>query len=259
MDIINTTLNFLPHSNPLPLFFAVYLILYTVAYFIIFRKWVPKLRPEASSCVISLAHGTPAVFLASAAILSDPARDFHSPNTPFQSIVLDYSIAYFLMDLLHYLIFYPTDLLFIGHHLATLFVFLTCRYVVYHGAFAILVLLVLAEVTSLCQNVWTLACARRSDVKFAAKVYDLLSPPFYGLYSVVRGFFGPYFVYRMFAFYLSGAADSVIPKWVWISWVVVVFMAISVSILWILNRWIEFFSERKNNVAVAVAADKKVR
>lgn len=239
------TLEFLSAANPLSLFFAGYLILYLIAYSIIFRSWASKLRPEASSCAISLAHGTPAVFLAARAILADPARDFHSANTPLQSLVLDYSIAYFLMDLVHYLIFYPTDVLFIGHHLATLFVFVTCRYVVYHGAFAILVLLVLAEVTSLCQNVWTLASARRSDVDFAAKVFDLLSPPFYALYSVVRGFLGPYFVYRMFRFYLTGAADSVIPKWVWISWVVVVVAAISVSILWILNLWVVFFSEKK--------------
>ncbi|KAL3629112.1 hypothetical protein CASFOL_026334 [Castilleja foliolosa] len=243
----------LPITNPLPLFFTCYLILYLAAYFIIFQSWPRNLRPEASSCAISLAHGTPAVFLASLAILSDPARDFHSPNTPLQSLVLDYSIAYFLMDLVHYLIFYPTDVLFIGHHLATLFVFATCRYLVHHGAFAILVLLILAEVTSLCQNVWTLASARRSDLKLAAKVFDVLSPPFYVLYSVVRGFFGPYFVYRMFAFYLSGAADSVIPRWVWVSWVVVVVTAISVSILWILNLWVEFFREREMKVG------KKVR
>lgn len=250
MDI--QTLQFLPPSNPFSLFFAGYLILYLVSYSILFRSWASKLRPEASSCAISLAHGTPAVFLAARAILSDPGRHFHTPNTPFQNLVLDYSIAYFLMDLVHYMIFYPTDVLFIGHHLATLFVFVTCRYVVYHGAFAILVLLVLAEVTSFCQNVWTLASARRSDVEIAAKVYDLLSPPFYALYSLVRGFFGPYFVYRMFRFYLTGAADSVIPKWVWISWLLVVVAAISVSILWILNLWVVFFREKKKK------AEKKV-
>ncbi|GFP95008.1 hypothetical protein PHJA_001645200 [Phtheirospermum japonicum] len=45
---------------------------------------------------------------------------------------------------------------------------------------------------------------RTSDLKLAAKVFDVLSPPFYALYFVVGGFLGPYFVYRMFAFYLSG-------------------------------------------------------
>ncbi|XP_052197767.1 TLC domain-containing protein At5g14285 isoform X2 [Diospyros lotus] len=155
----------------LPLFFWMFVLIYLIAYFIVFRNWNPKLRPEASSCLISLAHGTPAVFLAWSAIASDPNRGFASANTDFQSTVLDYSIAYFLMDLCHYLVFYPSDILFIGHHLATLFVFVTCRYLVFHGAYAILVLLVLAELTSFCQNTWTLASTRRADVPFAAKAW----------------------------------------------------------------------------------------
>lgn len=230
----------------LPLFFSIFLSIYLTAYFIVFRNWTPRrIRPEAASCAISIFHGTPAVFLATHAIFSDPNRGFASPNTKTQALVLDYSIAYFLMDLLHYIVFYPHDLLFIGHHLATLFVFLTCRHVVFHGAFAILSLLILAEVTSACQNAWTLASARRRDSEFAAKVYGFLSPYFYALYIVVRAFLGPYFLYRMAAFYASGGADSVIPKWIWMSWVVVVFMAISVSILWISNLCVELYEERK--------------
>ncbi|GFY87345.1 DNA-binding storekeeper-like protein [Actinidia rufa] len=187
---------------------------------------VPKLRPEAASCFISLLHGTPAVLFASLSILSDPSRGFASPNTDPQDSALDYSIAYFSMDLVHYLIFYPSDLLFIGHHLATLFVFVTCRYLVAHGAFAILVLLILAEVTSFCQNTWTLASARRGDLEVARE-------------SMIR-------------FYLSGAADHVIPRWVWISWVVVVVSAISVSILWISNLWVELYRERTGKIVKKV-------
>lgn len=237
----------------LPLFFAAFLIVYLIAYFIIFRNWKPMLRPEAASCAISFTHGTPAVFLAAAAILSDPDRSFHSRNTPFQSLVLDFSVAYFLMDLCHYLIFYPNDLLFIGHHLATLFVFLTCRFAVYHGAYAILVLLVLAEVTSFCQNTWTLAAARKSDSQFAAKLYEFLSPPFYALYSVVRGFAGPLFMYQMLVSFLSGAADNVIPRWMWISWFVVILTAISVSILWVSNLWVQLYTQK------SLKLDKKSR
>ncbi|GAB4847942.1 hypothetical protein Ancab_027002 [Ancistrocladus abbreviatus] len=224
-------------------FFPIFLVVYLIAYFHVFKNWNSKSRPEASSCLISLFHSTPALVMASLSLFSDKHRGFASANTPFQNMVLDYSIAYFVMDLIHYLIFYPDDVLFIGHHLATLFVFLTCRYLVVHGAFAILVLLIAAEVTSVFQNLWTLANARRSDVEFAAKVYAFLSPPFYTLYTIVRGFFGPYFVYRMGVFYLSGAADSAIPRWVWASWMVVVVVAISVSILWISNLWIELFQE----------------
>ncbi|KAL5581315.1 hypothetical protein UlMin_013757 [Ulmus minor] len=239
--------------SSLPLFFCMFFFIYLLAHFIVFRNWSPKIRPEASSCLISLAHGTPAVFLATRAIIADPNRGFASPNTNFQNLVLDYSVAYFLMDLLHYLVFSPSDLLFIGHHLATLFVFLTCRYLVGHGAFAILVLLILAEITSFCQNTWTLANARKGEIEFAAKLYAFLSPPFYVLYSIVRGILGPYFVYQMGFFYFTGAANSVIPKWVWVSWIVVVMGAISVSIMWIANLWVELYRERTGKV------EKKLR
>ncbi|XP_010248879.1 PREDICTED: TLC domain-containing protein At5g14285-like [Nelumbo nucifera] len=237
----------------LPMFFSMFLSIYLVAYYIVFRNWSPKHRTEASSCLISLAHGTPAVVLATYAIATQSPRGFASPNTSFQNLVLDFSIAYFSMDLVHYLIFFPNDILFMAHHLATLFVFLTCRYMVFHGAFAILVLLVLAEITSACQNTWTLANARRADVPAAAKLYNFLSPPFYAFYSVVRGIAGPLFIYEMGVFYSSGAADAVIPRWIYVSWMVVVVVAISVSMLWISNLWVELYRER------TVRMEKKVR
>lgn len=239
----------------LPLFFSMFFVIYLTAHLFVFRNWSSKLRPEAASCLISLAHGTPAVFLACQAILSDPNHGFASANTDFQNSVLEYSIAYFLMDLCHYLIFNPSDILFIGHHLATLFVFLTCRYFVFHGAYGILILLILAEVTSFFQNIWTLASAQRAESKIAAQVFAVLSPPFYALYSVVRGFMGPLFVYKMLVFYLSGAADTVIPMWVWLSWICVVVAAISVSILWISNRWLDLYRER----LVILEKEQKIR
>ncbi|RAL38151.1 unnamed protein product [Cuscuta campestris] len=242
------TLALIPSIPNLLTFFISYLIIYLIAYFFIFRHFKSSLRPEAASCAISFSHGTPAVFLATAAILSDASRSFHSRNTPFQSLVLDYSVAYFLMDLCHYLVFFPGDVLFIAHHLATLFVFLTCRFAAGHGAYAILVLLVLAELTSFCQNTWTLAGALKSDLSFAAKVYEFFSPPFYALYTVVRGFAGPLFLYRMLVSYLSGDADSVIPPWMWISWIAVVSAAISVSILWISNLWVELYREKSQKL-----------
>ncbi|KFK25658.1 hypothetical protein AALP_AA8G143000 [Arabis alpina] len=229
----------------LPLFFTMFTIIYLIAYFIVFRNWKPQIRPEASSCLISIFHGTPAVFLASRAVFSSPSNSFSSVNTADQNTVLDFSVAYFLTDLFHYIVFYPKDVLFIGHHVATLFVFLTCRFFVFHGACAILGLLILAEVTSACQNAWTLAGARKNDDGLALKVYDLLTPPFYMFYSIVRGVLGPLFFGKMVAFYANGGAQGVIPNWLWISWAVVVGTAITVSILWIWNLWIELFRERK--------------
>ncbi|XP_071722777.1 TLC domain-containing protein At5g14285-like [Rutidosis leptorrhynchoides] len=225
----------------LPSFFTFFIIIYMISYFIIFKSWTPKTRPEASSCIISLFHSTPAVVFSLYAVLSAADPSFSSANTVVQSAVLDYSIAYFLTDLIHYLIFYPSDVLFIGHHLATLFVFVTCRYVTFHGACAILGLLILAEVTSACQNAWTLAGLRKDDVEFAQKVFDVLSLPFYAFYSVIRGFSGPYYVYKMTSFYVGAGEELPIPKWAWMSWIVVVLTAIGVSILWVSNLWVEFF------------------
>nr|GEZ73541.1 TLC domain-containing protein At5g14285 [Tanacetum cinerariifolium] len=155
-----------------------------------------------------------------------PKQHFASQNTPFQAIVLEFSIAYFIIDTSHYLIFTPNDHLFIAHHLAVLYVFITCRYIVQHGAFAILLLLVLAEVTSLLQNTWSLARYRKDDMAFAARLYDGLCPYFYGFYSVVRGVFGPLFVYQMIVFYLKGGGDGLVPMWAWVSWMVVIVSAI---------------------------------
>ncbi|XP_068327446.1 TLC domain-containing protein At5g14285-like [Pyrus communis] len=229
----------------LPTFFSIFLLIYLSAYFLLFRNWGPKHRPGASSCLISLSHGSAAAAMAAHAILrSHKATTFASPNTATQNTVLEFSIAYFSLDLLHYLIFFPNDVLFILHHLATLYVFTTCRYAVRHGAHAILVLLFLAEITSGCQNAWTLAGFRRSGSPAAAKLYDFLSPKFYAFYSVFRGILGPVFMYKMGAFYVSGAADPVIPIWAWVSWMVVISTAICLSILWVLNLWIDWYKNK---------------
>ncbi|PWZ23050.1 TLC domain-containing protein [Zea mays] len=230
-----------------PAFLAMYAAIYCAGQLVVFRRWAPRQRLDGASCLISLFHGTPAALAAAGAILALPAgsRSFAAPNARLQDHVLDYSVAYFTMDLLHYLAFLPGDVLFIAHHLATLFVFLTCRYLVRHGAYALLVLLVLAEVTSLLQNVWTLAGIWRDQSPAAARVYGALSPPFYALYTLVRGVAGPLFLLKMAAFYLSGQAVDVIPWWVRISWILVVGTAIAVSNLWIWNLWKELVREWK--------------
>ncbi|KAL5760100.1 hypothetical protein ACOSQ2_018938 [Xanthoceras sorbifolium] len=242
------------YGQNLPTFFIMFSFLYVFAYMVVFRNWVLKHRAEASSCFISLAHGTPVVFMASCAVIDVRNKPFiASPNTSFQDIVLEYSIAYFFVDLLHYIVFFPRDVIFILHHLATLYVLVTCRFIVRYGAFAILVLLVLAEITSACQNVWSLAAFRKADVPALAKLYKALSPPFYAFYSVVRGIIGPIFVLQMWVFYQSGAAGSFIPKWAWVSWMVVIVTGILLSILWVLNNWIHLYRER------CCKASKKLR
>lgn len=240
-----------PPSSFFPPFFLFFCLLYLFAYFVPFRRWAPRDRHEGSSCFISLFHGTPAAALSvlSATLLPlpplpIPAPFFTSPNTPLQSLTLDFSAAYFAVDILHYLAaFEPGDGLFVAHHLATLFVLLTCRHWALHGARAVLALLAIAEVTSACQNAWTLAGMRRPHSRLAAAVYGALSPPFYAMYTVARGVFGVGFFVEMTRFYLRGGARDVIPYWVSASWVVVVGAAIAISMLWIVARWTELHQE----------------
>ncbi|VVB04189.1 unnamed protein product [Arabis nemorensis] len=232
----------------LPLFFSIFIFVYLLGYLFIFRRWTPESRPLASSCLISLLHGISAVYLATRALISDPNRGFSSGNTQSQNSVLDFSSGYFLADLLHLAVF-PSpaggDSLFAAHHAAVLFVFLTCRYMVAHGACALLALLVVAEATSACQNSWTLAAARGPDAPIAVGIRRFVTLPFYASYSVCRCVVAPLFIVRMTWFYVTGGADDVIPRWVWVSWTVVIVVAVTVSILWIWNLWVLFFRENR--------------
>ncbi|KAL3501054.1 hypothetical protein ACH5RR_035503 [Cinchona calisaya] len=239
-------------NSPLLSFTLMFSIIYSLGYFLLLKKWGSS-RYEASSCFISLFHGTPAVILAISSLIKSPQNnnffhlDFAAQNTSFQDLVLEFSIGYFIIDVLHYMIFIPKDVLFIAHHLATLYVLATCRYIVHHGAVSILGLLVLAEITSPCQNTWSLARYRKVDLPEAARYYEFLSPYFFTFYSAVRGILGPLYVLKMGAVFASGAADGgLIPKWAWISWMIVIVVAIWVSILWVLNLWIDLSRRRAN-------------
>lgn len=234
------------YESALPAFTLWFVFIYMVGYSIVFKNWDKKHRGEASSCLMSLAHGTPALILSLSSILQSQLQ-FHSPNTPFQNSVLEYSIAYFSADLLHYVVFIPTDLLFIAHHLATLYVLLTCRFLFAHGAVAILGVLAVAELTTVCQNTWSLARYRRLDSPAAAALFDLVSPPFYGFYSVVRGIVGPLLVYKIGLFFSTSDLDGgiPIPRWGWISWIVVIVAGIALSILWVLHLWIDLYKHKR--------------
>ncbi|CAN8266255.1 unnamed protein product [Cochlearia groenlandica] len=236
----------------LPLFFSIFVFLYLIGYLFIFRRWSTESRPLASSCLISLFHGVSAVVLSTRALISDPNRGFSSPNTQSQNSVLDFSSAYFLADLLH-LAAFPSpaggDALFAAHHAAVLFNFLTCRYLVAHGACGLLALLIVAEATSACQNSWTLAEARGTNAPLAVRLHRFVTLPFYASYSVCRCVIAPLLIVKMTWYYVTGGAADVIPKWVWVSWTVVIVIAVTVSNLWIWNLWVLFFEDRYSKIA----------
>jgi hypothetical protein len=234
-------------------FLAMFASIYLVGYLIVFRRWGARHRAEAASCFTSLFHGTPAALLALRAVLSRHRAAgllavLAAPNTAAEGLVLDFSTAYFAVDLAHYLLFLPGETLFVAHHLATLYVLATCRHAAGAGAAALLPLEVLAEATSAAQNVWTLAGMRRHDSPLAARVYAALSPPFYSTYTAVRAVLGPaWFVRVVGFFYASSSGGGRVPTWVWASWTVVIGAGIAVSIVWVGNLWLEYFRERKES------------
>ncbi|GJN13453.1 hypothetical protein PR202_gb00160 [Eleusine coracana subsp. coracana] len=236
-------------------FLTMFASLYLIGYFVVFRGWGPRRRPEAASCFTSLFHGTPAALLALRAVLTrrrhvttstDSLALLAAPNTAGEALVLDLSTAYFTVDLAHYLLFLPEEwALFVAHHVATLYVLATCRLVAGAGAHALLALEALAEATSAAQNAWTLAGMRRRDSLAAARVYDSLSLPFYAAYTVARAVLAPVWFIRMVRFYFSSSGGGgALPAWAWVSWTVVIGAGILLSVMWVGNLWVAYF--RKN-------------
>ncbi|KAL2335216.1 hypothetical protein Fmac_016429 [Flemingia macrophylla] len=230
------------------IFLVLYVSIYLVGYFIVFRKWSPDDRPEASSCFLSLFHGTPAAVLAAAAILSADSRSLDATNTGFQNLVLDNSAAYFVVDLVHLALFFRggEEAMFVAHHLATLFVLVTCRHVASGGAVAVLALVALGEATSAFQDAWRLGRLRRSEAPRVARACDALTVPFCCLYTVLRGVFGPCVVVRMVVVYSRG--KGTVATWVCVSWVVVVSLAIVGSLVWVSSLCVQVYIEKKGKV-----------
>ncbi|GLJ05425.1 hypothetical protein SUGI_0018030 [Cryptomeria japonica] len=231
---------------------AFFITQYSLAYFILFRKYRKPERWEAASCTISMAHG-PLVTVLAAYDIAVSKWQLDAPNTGLERAVMEYSIAYFMVDLFHYLLFVPGKLLFVAHHLATAFVMASCRFYAGHGAQALMALLCVAEITSACQNTWSLSMfAMHVEPTRARRIHEAVCVPFYVLYSVARGIVAPLLAWRLSCFYLGGRADGVMPRWLVQCWMGIVVLAILASVLWVVDLWVEFFRacRKKNSVKV---------
>ncbi|XP_024392051.1 TLC domain-containing protein At5g14285 [Physcomitrium patens] len=239
--------DFLTNNLELLASVGLFTAVYFYGYFFVFHKlWKGRARYDAASCGISLAHGTVVAALACYGICSQEWV-LDAPNTYFQDKIMEYSMAYFIVDLLNYFIAAPDDYLFIGHHIATLTYMISCRYFVRHGAVSVMCLIAAGELTSPVQNIWTLSRMAREDSPTAKKIYTNLSPFFTLFFTIVRGGFGPYLTWTLGKFYLGGHADKVMPRWLAYCWMFKVAFAIFGSMVWVYKLWvglIKFYSKK---------------
>lgn len=220
--------------------------LYAFGYFIILKNWKGKNRFEAASCGISFVHATIVCILSAHDMRSNPWK-LDAPNTDLENKIMEFSTAYFVVDLLHYLLANPSDHLFIFHHIATSFYLVTCRYYAGHGGLSAISLIAAGESTTPLQNVWTISRMAKTESALANMIYSSVSPFFTVYFTVVRCIVGPWLAWKLASFYLAGKADAVIPYWMASSWMVTVILALFGSTIWVYKLWtglIRFYAKR---------------
>jgi len=216
------------------LFFAV---LYAFGYFFLFKKWKGTNRFEASSCLNSFVHGMVAIIFCSYDVMTNPWK-LDAPNTGLENKLMEFSLAYFAIDLIYYILINPSDYLFILHHIATSTYMSSCRYYTGHGGLSAISLMGTGEATSPFQNVWTLARMARVESPLANRIYTGLSPIFTVYFTIMRCIVAPYLAWLLGSFYFPGKADKVIPRGIAYFWMFTVVLAIVGSGIWVYKLWI---------------------
>lgn len=227
---------------------GLFAVVYSIGYMWIFKTWAGRQRCDAAGCGMSLLHGAAVAYLATWDVLFTMWM-LDGRNTPRQNRIMEFSIAYFMMDILNYFLTAPEDCLFIGHHMATLTYMVSCRYYTGHGAASVMRLIAAGEITSPMQNLWTLARMAREGSPLARHMYRYLSPIFTILFTVIRGVIGPYLVWALGRFYIVGKADAVVPRCMAYSWLFKVTFAVCGSMVWVYKLWVGFFKFYKKESA----------
>uniref|UniRef100_A0A0D6R482 TLC domain-containing protein n=1 Tax=Araucaria cunninghamii TaxID=56994 RepID=A0A0D6R482_ARACU len=227
----------------------VFALIDAFAYFVLFKNWKGAKRFEAASCCVSFIHGIAAVVLCSYDLISTYPWKLDAPNTSLENNIMEFSLAYFAIDMLYYIFINPSDYLFILHHIATSSYMISCRYYVGHGGVSTISLICTGEATSPFQNVWTLARMAREESPLAGRIYASLSPVFTVYFTIMRCVVGPYMAWKLCSFYLPGNADMVIPRGLAYFWMVLVILAIVGSSVWVYKLWaglIKFYGKKRS-------------
>lgn len=102
--------------------FAVVYVLSSVIFF--FKEswgFSSKKRPfDAASRVIGLIHSSTLIVLGMQALSTVTEWELSAPNREEEVHILAIGAAYFLVDLMHFLVFDNKDIIFIAHHLVAL-------------------------------------------------------------------------------------------------------------------------------------------
>eukprot|EP01018_Ginkgo_biloba_P022180 Gb_02450 [translate_table: standard] len=228
-----------------------FVVLYAFAYFVLFKNWKGTRRFDAASCCNSLIHGIVAFSLSSYDVIHSPWK-LDAPNTDLENKIMHFSLAYFAIDMIYYMLINPSDYLFISHHIATSSYMMSCIFTG-HGALSAISLIATGEATSSFQNVWTLARMARGESPLANRIYTALSPVFTVYFTVMRCIVGPYLAWELGSFYFPGKADKVIPRGVAYFWMFTIILAIVGSSVWVYKLWtglIRFYARKKSSSKV---------
>ncbi|GLJ34093.1 hypothetical protein SUGI_0685340 [Cryptomeria japonica] len=172
-----------------------------------------------------------------------------APNTNLENKIMEFSLAYFAIDMIHYILVNPSDYLFILHHVATSTYMISCRYYTGHGGISAISLMCTGEATSPFQNVWTVARMGRGESPLASRIYAAMSPAFTVYFTIMRCIVGPYIAWELGSFYFPGKADKVIPRGIAYFWMVTVILAIVGSTVWVYKLWtglIKFYARKRS-------------
>ena len=112
------------------------------------------------------------------------------PNTPVQSLQLQFSMGYLIADTLYFLLFAPNDLLFLGHHaLSGLYLFSSLKLGL--GGISAIFVFFMGEITSPLFNIFSVAKELKHDHPLAARVLEYTSPIFTFSFVLVRSIISP--------------------------------------------------------------------
>lgn len=177
-----------------------YVVAFALVFYAAFAVWSvlpvtstkrPKFRATFSSCCISVAHGLITTVLATQEILQVWPLDMNAANTPRQIFLMQFSLAYMVVDLVAFLLpFTPDDVLFVGHHCMT-GAYMASSLWLGRGGISCIVLMALGESTSLLQNGWYIVRDLRRDSKLAYTLFKQLSPVYTVVFVLVRTIIGP--------------------------------------------------------------------